>query len=66
MRQGAAPLPVNPLLSAHDVGAVTVEAGARLVLASKDRIRALANLDGEPPVLVDGPQGLWIAALRLR
>jgi acyl-CoA synthetase (AMP-forming)/AMP-acid ligase II len=65
MQQGAVPLPVNPLLLAHDVVAAAAEAGARLVLASADRIPALAELDTEPPVLVDGPQGLWAAALRL-
>ncbi|MBV9160890.1 MAG: AMP-binding protein [Pseudonocardiales bacterium] len=66
MRQGAVPLPVNPLLPAHVVVAVAADAGARLLLASADRITALADLDTEPPVLVKGPQGLWAAALRLR
>jgi acyl-CoA synthetase (AMP-forming)/AMP-acid ligase II len=64
--QGAVPLPVNPLLPAHDIVAVAAEAGARLVLVSADQIPALADLDAEPPVLIDGPQGLWAAALRLR
>ena len=66
MQQGAVPLPVNPLSPAHDLVAVAAEAGARLVLASVDQIHALADLDTEAPVLLDGPQGLWAAALRLR
>jgi long-chain acyl-CoA synthetase len=66
IQQGAVPLPVNPLLPAHDLVAVAAAAGARLVLASADQIHALADLDAEPPLLVDGPQGLWAAALRLR
>jgi acyl-CoA synthetase (AMP-forming)/AMP-acid ligase II len=65
MQQRAVPLPVNPLLPAHVVVAVAVDAGARLLLASADRIHALADLDAEPPVLIDGPQGPWAAALRL-
>jgi long-chain acyl-CoA synthetase len=66
IQQGAVPLPVNPLLPAHDLVTVAAEAGARLVLASADQIHALADLDAEPPVLVEGPQGLWAVALRLR
>jgi acyl-CoA synthetase (AMP-forming)/AMP-acid ligase II len=62
----AVPLPVNPLLSAHDLAAAAAEAGAQLVLATTDQIHALADLDTEPPVLIDGPHGLWAAALRLR
>ncbi|MDQ3764801.1 MAG: long-chain fatty acid--CoA ligase [Actinomycetota bacterium] len=66
MQQVAVPLPVNPLLSAPDIVAVAAEAGARLLLVSADRVPALAGLEAEPPVLIDGPQGLWAAALRLR
>ncbi len=66
IQQRAVPLPVNPLLTAQDLVAVAAGAGARLVLASAEHIHALADLDAEPPVLVDGPQGLWAAALRLR
>ncbi len=66
MQQGAVPLPANPLLPAHDIAAVAAEAGARLALTAVDRIHALADLDAEPPVLVDGPRGLWAAVLRLR
>lgn len=66
MRQGSVPLPVNPLLAAHDVVAVAVEAGARLVLASVDRIQALPDLDIEQLIPVERPQGLCAAALRLR
>ncbi len=64
-KRGAVPLPLNPLLSAHDVTSAAVETGARLVLSSVDRIPALAGLEAKPPVLVDGPQGLWAAILRL-
>lgn len=63
---GAVPLPVNPLLAVQDIAAVAAEAGARLVLLSADRIHSLGDLSAEAPVLVDGPQGLWAAALRLR
>jgi acyl-CoA synthetase (AMP-forming)/AMP-acid ligase II len=66
IEHGAVPLPVNPLLPAHGIAAVAAEAGAQLVLASADRVPALADLAAEPPVLVDGPRGPWAAALRLR
>jgi acyl-CoA synthetase (AMP-forming)/AMP-acid ligase II len=66
IKQGAVPLPVNPLLPAHGIVAAAAEAGARLVLASADQIHALADLDAEPPILIQGPQGPWAAALRLR
>jgi acyl-CoA synthetase (AMP-forming)/AMP-acid ligase II len=66
LQQGAVPLPVNPLLPAREVVSVAAEAGAQLVLAPVDRIVALAELDAEPPALIDGPHGLWAAALRLR
>jgi acyl-CoA synthetase (AMP-forming)/AMP-acid ligase II len=62
----AVPLPVNPLLPAHGIVAVAAEAGARLVLASADQIHALADLGAHPSVLIEGPQGPWAAALRLR
>lgn len=65
-RRGAVALPVNPLLPVHDVTTVADEAGARLLLASADRIQALAALDAEPPVQVSGPQGVWAAVYRLR
>ncbi|MGQ0717365.1 MAG: AMP-binding protein [Pseudonocardiales bacterium] len=59
-------LPVSPLLSAFDLAATAEPAGARLVLASPDQLSTLAELDTEPPILIDGPLGPWIAALRLR
>jgi acyl-CoA synthetase (AMP-forming)/AMP-acid ligase II len=62
----AVPLPVNPLLPAHGIVTAAAEAGARLVLASVDQIHALADLGVQPPVLIEGPQGPWAAALRLR
>jgi acyl-CoA synthetase (AMP-forming)/AMP-acid ligase II len=66
IKQGAVPLPVNPLLPAHDIVAVAAEAGARLLLASPEQIHALADLDAQPSVLIDGPRGHWATALRLR
>jgi len=65
IRHGAVPLPVNPLLFAHDIVAAAAESGARLLLASADQIHTLTDLGAEPPVLIDGPQGPWAAALRL-
>lgn len=65
IQHGAVPLPVNPLLPAHGIVAAAAEAGARLVLVSVDQIHALADLGARPPVLIEGPQGLWAAALRL-
>jgi acyl-CoA synthetase (AMP-forming)/AMP-acid ligase II len=65
IQQGAVPLPVNPLLPAHNLVAAAAKAGARLVLASTDQIHALADLDAEPPILIEGPRGPWAAALRL-
>ncbi len=58
VHQDAVPLPVSPLLPAPDLAAAAVQAGAQLVLGSPDQIHALAELDAEPAVLVDGPQGL--------
>jgi hypothetical protein len=52
-----------PLVNAASAAA---EAGARLVLASTDQIHAPAERDTEPPVLIDGPQEFWAAALRPR
>ncbi|MGH3811209.1 MAG: Scr1 family TA system antitoxin-like transcriptional regulator [Pseudonocardiaceae bacterium] len=66
IQQRAVPLPVDPLLPAHDIVAVAAETAARLVLVSADRIPALADLAAEPPILIDGPHGRWAAALRLR
>ncbi len=66
MRRGAVPLAVNPRLPAADVAAIATETGARLVLASAERIHGLADLQTEPPVPVDGPRRLWAAVLRQR
>ena len=66
IHQAAVPLPVNPLLPAHGIASAGAEAGARLVLASADQIHALADLDAEPPILIEGPRGPCAAALRLR
>jgi acyl-CoA synthetase (AMP-forming)/AMP-acid ligase II len=62
----AVPLPVNPLLPAHDIVAAAANAGARLLLASVEQIQTLADLTIKPPILIDEPQRPWAAALRLR
>lgn len=46
--------------------AAAASAAARLVLASPDQLAGLAGLDAEPAILVNGPHGPWVAALRLR
>jgi hypothetical protein len=66
IEQGAVPLPVDPLLTAHDIVTVAAEAGAKLVLVFANRLPELADLEAEPPVFIDGPHGRWAAALRLR
>lgn len=64
IRQGAVPLPVNPLLEIADLKTVAAEAGARLVVASADRIRALTILGAGPFTLLDGPHELGAVSLR--
>jgi acyl-CoA synthetase (AMP-forming)/AMP-acid ligase II len=66
IQHGAVPLPINPLLPAHDVITAAAAARAQLVLAAVDRIDALADLDAKPPLLIYGPHGPWAAVLRLR
>jgi acyl-CoA synthetase (AMP-forming)/AMP-acid ligase II len=61
----AVPLPVNPLLAAPDVAAAATTTGAQLLLASPEQIHTLTNLGTEPPVLISGAQGPWVAVLRL-
>lgn len=65
IKHQAVPLPVNPRLPAHDIAATAANAGAQLLLASADQIETLTDLGTEPPILIDGPQGPWAAALRL-
>jgi acyl-CoA synthetase (AMP-forming)/AMP-acid ligase II len=65
IQQGAVPLPADPLSPANEVTTVAAAAGVRLVLVAQDRLVALADLHGEPPVLIGGPDGHWAAALRL-
>jgi acyl-CoA synthetase (AMP-forming)/AMP-acid ligase II len=43
IQQGVVPLPVDPLLPAHDVITVAAEAGAHVVLASADQSPALPS-----------------------
>ena len=64
--QDALPLPAGPLLSASDLAAAAAAARARVVLASPDQLPRWAELDTEPAVLINGPHGPWVAALRLR
>jgi acyl-CoA synthetase (AMP-forming)/AMP-acid ligase II len=63
--QDALPLPASPLLSAIELAAAAAAARAHVVLASPDQLPAWAGLDTEPPILINGPHGPWIAALRL-
>ncbi len=65
IKHGAVPLPINPLLFAHDIVAAAAQSGARLLLASADQMQTLTDLGAESPVLIDGPQQPWAAALRL-
>ena len=62
----ALPLPAGPLLSASELAVAAAAARARVVLASPDQLPAWAELDTEPAILINGPHGPWIAALRLR
>ena len=62
----ALPLPAGPLLSASDLVAAAHAAQARVVLALPDQLPAWAELDTEPAILINGPRGPWVAALRLR
>ena len=64
--QQALPLPAGPLLSASELAAAAAAAQTRVVLASPDQLPAWAELDTEPAILINGPHGPWIAALRLR
>jgi acyl-CoA synthetase (AMP-forming)/AMP-acid ligase II len=64
--QDTLPLPAAPLLSAGELAAAATAARARVVLASPDQLPAGAEVDTEPPILINGPRGPWVAALRLR
>ena len=64
--QQALPLPASPMLSASQLTAAAAAARARLVLASPDQLPAWVELDTEPAILINGPHGPWVAALRLR
>lgn len=65
IKHGAVPLPINPLLFTHDIVAAAAQSGARLLLASADQMQTLTDLGAESPVLIEGPQQPWAAALRL-
>jgi acyl-CoA synthetase (AMP-forming)/AMP-acid ligase II len=66
LHHDAVPLPVSPRLTAHDLAATAGQASARRLLASPDQLPTLTELDTEPPILVNGPHGPWVAVLRLR
>jgi acyl-CoA synthetase (AMP-forming)/AMP-acid ligase II len=65
IKQQAVPLPVNPLLSAHEIVEAAAKAGGRLLLASAEQVQTLTDVGTEPPVLIGGPERPWAAALRL-
>jgi len=44
IKHQAVPLPVNPLLAAHDIAAAATKTGARLLLASTEQIHTLTDL----------------------
>lgn len=54
-KRQAVPLPVNPLLPAHDIVVTATKADARLFLASVEQIQTLTELGTKPPILIDGP-----------
>jgi acyl-CoA synthetase (AMP-forming)/AMP-acid ligase II len=64
--QEALPLPAGPLLSASELAGAAAAAHTQLVLASPDQLPTWAELDTEPVILINGPHGPWVAALRLR
>ena len=66
IKHQAVPLPINPLLPAHDIAAAATNADAQLLLASAEQIQTLIDLGTEAPILVGEPRRPWAAALRLR
>lgn len=65
IQRDGVPLPVNPLLQTCDVIAIAIETGARLVVATKEQIYALTDLEVGQLVLTVEPPGLCAAVLRL-
>jgi acyl-CoA synthetase (AMP-forming)/AMP-acid ligase II len=65
VHQDALPLPAGPLLSAVELVAAAAAARARVVLASPAQLPTWADVNPEPPILINGPHGPWVAALRL-
>jgi acyl-CoA synthetase (AMP-forming)/AMP-acid ligase II len=66
VHQDALPLVASPLLSAAEVTDVAAAAGARVVLASANQLDSWVELTTESAILLKGPHGPWVAALRLR
>jgi len=64
--QDALPLVVSPLLSASELAAAAAAARAHVVLASPDQLTRWVELNTEPPILIKGPHGPCVAALRPR
>ncbi len=63
MRIGAIPLPINPLLPGRDLGAITADARARIVVVSGDRAASIPDLVAATPeveriVVTDTEQGI--------
>lgn len=69
IRLGAVPLPMSPRVSARDLISdlmtAATETGARLVAASAECTSALAGLQTELELPVDGPQGRLATVLLL-
>ena len=62
MRIGAIPLPMNPLLPGRDLGTITADSRARIVVVSGDRAASIADLMAVTPevdlvVVTDTEQG---------
>jgi len=55
IQQGAVPLPVNPLLPARHCGSHG-RGRCPTGMGSADQIHVEADLDAEPPILVEGPR----------
>jgi hypothetical protein len=56
----------RPAALSIGVGRHCGSGAARVVLASPDQVPSWATVDTEPVILINGPDGPWVAALRLR
>jgi acyl-CoA synthetase (AMP-forming)/AMP-acid ligase II len=64
--RNALPLPVSPLLSVPELVAAAAAARPGWCWPRRDQLPMLAELNAEAAILVNGPHGPWVAALRLR